>query len=239
MDAFNTSPRYNGIEYSNPTSPRYGEHLSADEVHDLFAPSDESVDQVLAWLESEGISGDRVSQSVNRQWIQFDASAEEMEKLLHTEYYLYSHAKSGRAHVACREYHVPEPVQSHIDYITPGIKSLEVRGPLRGKQSQNKRRSDVLPLDVRELPIPLAELKQENIVACDTVVTPACILVGRPTVGFVNPILYAHPEVFRDVTEGNNPGCGSDGFPAAVGWDPVTGLGTPIYLKLLELFMEM
>lgn len=63
------------------------------------------------------------------------------------------------------------------------------------------------------------------------------IAAGRPTVGFVNPLLYAHPEVFRDVTEGSNPACKSDGFPAAPGWDPVTGLGSPKYDRMLELFM--
>jgi tripeptidyl-peptidase-1 len=42
---------------------------------------------------------------------------------------------------------------------------------------------------------------------------------------------YAHPEAFNDITEGNNDGCSSPdettlwGFPAAAGWDPVTGLG--------------
>jgi tripeptidyl-peptidase-1 len=36
---------------------------------------------------------------------------------------------------------------------------------------------------------------------------------------------YANPEAFNDVTEGSNPGCGSPGFTAAKGWDPVTGLG--------------
>ncbi len=36
---------------------------------------------------------------------------------------------------------------------------------------------------------------------------------------------YAHPEAFTDITVGNSPGCGSDGFVAAPGWDPVTGLG--------------
>lgn len=36
---------------------------------------------------------------------------------------------------------------------------------------------------------------------------------------------YQHPEAFTDITIGSNPGCGSPGFPAAPGWDPVTGLG--------------
>lgn len=36
---------------------------------------------------------------------------------------------------------------------------------------------------------------------------------------------YAHPEVFQDVTVGDNANCGTSGFPATEGWDPVTGLG--------------
>lgn len=62
---------------------------------------------------------------------------------------------------------------------------------------------------------------------------------GMPTVGFVNPILYAHPEVFHDITVGSNPGCGTNGFAVAKGWDPVTGLGTPDYEKMLGLFLGM
>lgn len=72
-------------------------------MHDLFAPSQANVDEVRSWLESSGVEPGRISQSVNKQWIQFDAAAEEVEKLLKAEYYLYTHAETGRAHVACRE----------------------------------------------------------------------------------------------------------------------------------------
>jgi tripeptidyl-peptidase-1 len=61
---------------------------------------------------------------------------------------------------------------------------------------------------------------------------------GKTTVGFVNPVLYAHPDAFFDVTKGSNPGCGTNGFNAAAGWDPVTGLGTPNYPALLDAFMK-
>lgn len=49
---------------------------------------------------------------------------------------------------------------------------------------------------------------------------------GLPSLGWLNPLLYAHPEAFTDITKGSNPACGSGGFVAASGWDPVTGLGT-------------
>ena len=46
---------------------------------------------------------------------------------------------------------------------------------------------------------------------------------GKSPVGFLNPLIYEHPEVFTDITAGNNPGCGTQGFQASKGWDPVTG----------------
>ncbi|KAH8981731.1 subtilisin-like protein [Lactarius akahatsu] len=43
---------------------------------------------------------------------------------------------------------------------------------------------------------------------------------------------FAH--AFNDITAGKNPGCG-----IVRGWDPVTGLGTPNFEKLLHLFLEL
>ncbi|KAF3938743.1 Aorsin [Dactylella cylindrospora] len=58
----------------------------------------------------------------------------------------------------------------------------------------------------------------------------------KSPVGFLNPALYAHPEILNDITVGNNPGCGTNGFKAAPGWDPVTGLGTPHFQKMRSFF---
>jgi tripeptidyl-peptidase-1 len=58
-------------------------------------------------------------------------------------------------------------------------------------------------------------------------------------VGFVNPTLYAHPGVFHDITTGTNAGCGTNGFSASKGWDPLTGLGTPNYKKMLALYLSL
>lgn len=63
--------------------------------------------------------------------------------------------------------------------------------------------------------------------------------LGKKPVGFINPVLYAHPYILNDVTKGNNPGCGTSGFEAQPGWDPVTGLGTPNFKKMLTLFLNL
>ena len=48
------------------------------------------------------------------------------------------------------------------------------------------------------------------------------VAAGKPPMGFLNPFLYSTgASAFTDITSGNNPGCGTDGFPANEGWDPV------------------
>ena len=56
-------------------------------------------------------------------------------------------------------------------------------------------------------------------------------------VGFIHPIIYAHPEIFRDITQGDNiTTLSKKGFTAQVGWDACTGLGVPDGNKWAELF---
>jgi tripeptidyl-peptidase I len=42
-----------------------------------------------------------------------------------------------------------------------------------------------------------------------------------PPLGFLNPLFYSDSgKGFNDIVTGNNPGCGTPGFNATVGWDP-------------------
>ncbi len=55
----------------------------------------------------------------------------------------------------------------------------------------------------------------------------------------MNPVLYANPQVMNDIVNGDNPGCGTRGFAAVEGWDPLTGLGTPNYPEMEALFLSL
>ena len=45
---------------------------------------------------------------------------------------------------------------------------------------------------------------------------------GKEPLGFANPWLYGLAVVgMNDITSGSNPGCGTEGFSAVAGWDPV------------------
>lgn len=66
---------------------------------------------------------------------------------------------------------------------------------------------------------------------------------GIPSLGFINPLLYKRgQEGLNDILSGSSAGCpelgapANQGFPAAKGWDAVTGLGTPDFPKLEKIF---
>ncbi|KAJ7454057.1 peptidase S8/S53 domain-containing protein [Mycena galericulata] len=80
----------------------------------------------------------------------------------------------------------------------------------------------------------------------------------KPALGFLNPLIYAKAiSGFNDIILGSNPGCSqpyvvfrhytlvstykasSSGFAARKGWDPVTGLGTPDFLRLQKLIGDV
>lgn len=92
----------------------------------MFAPPEKHVDAVREWLTTAGIESHRIVHSDNKGWLAFDATTEEVERLLQAEYHEHEHAYSDKIRVGCDKYHVPEHLAGHIDYITPGVKLTQV-----------------------------------------------------------------------------------------------------------------
>ncbi|KAK5994176.1 Aorsin [Cladobotryum mycophilum] len=160
------------MEVSHPSSAKYGQHWSQEEVIKAFQPSHETVQSVKRWLIDSGIQEDRITHSENKGWLAFDASVGEVEGLLHTEYF---HDGKDHALVSANEYHVPEHITEHVHYITPGVKgvTMDLRRSLNGRSasgSTKHRRSHRKPFP--ELP---AFWATSDVSTCDKVITPACL----------------------------------------------------------------
>jgi len=70
---------------------------------------------------------------------------------------------------------------------------------------------------------------------------------GKPTIGFLNPTLYANGGAFNDIVTGDNKcsagggggpaaTCCSEGFNAVEGWDAATGLGSVEFSGFSQMF---
>ena len=108
------------MEVSHPDSPSFGKRWTAKKIAETFAPSKGSVDAVMTWLRDAGIGPERITRSQSMGWLNFDATVAEAEDLLKTKYSLFRHV-SGKPHVGCTEYHVPENIAHHVDLITPTV----------------------------------------------------------------------------------------------------------------------
>ena len=154
------------LEISHPDSPKFGQHWSAKQIAETFAPSQETVDSVMYWLQTSGIAPERISRSQSLGWLHFDATVAEAEQLLKTKYHVYTHEASGKPHVACSEYHVPAHISPHVDFITPTV-HFDTRMPMAQDEYAKK---------VKRVPTSTAA-------AGHPVQTKAALGVGSPSSG--------------------------------------------------------
>ncbi|KAI8628143.1 subtilisin-like protein [Xylariaceae sp. FL1651] len=158
------------MDISNPESPNYGKHMSAAEVIDFFAPHQSSVDAVYDWLHDAGISKDRVALSVNKQWIQFDASTGEVEELLFADFYIWEHS-DGSTDMSTEAYHLPSKIQEHVDYVTPGTR---LRSRQQAAKNKKMKRGTGFMDDVKPFITKLPGFPNPNSTTCSIYVTADC-----------------------------------------------------------------
>ncbi|KDQ08487.1 hypothetical protein BOTBODRAFT_645757 [Botryobasidium botryosum FD-172 SS1] len=108
------------MDVSDPDSPRYGQHYTAQEVADIFAPSKETVNAVKDWLRDAGVAPHRVKYNHGQGSLTLNMAVADLEELLHAEYNAYEH-DTGALHLACESYSVPASVKHHVDFILPTL----------------------------------------------------------------------------------------------------------------------
>jgi len=180
------------MNISHPSSENYGQHLSAEEVHPLFAPTTEAIETVREWLLSSGTSN--VRPYVNKGWLAIDISTKDAERLLSTVY--YQHETSDGYRIGCDEYYLPAHVSRHVDLAKPGVtmspplkKRIAKRNasPYIGRQGKPIHTPPghyphwEMPSAVRDLP--------EDLQSCSVNITPVCLkaLYQLPTLNFSSP----------------------------------------------------
>ena len=103
---------------SDPTHPRYGQHLSEDDVNQLIKPTNTAIDQIHEWLLYNNISQDRLKYSPARDWINIEVPVSIAEKLLDTSFSVFRH-KDGSQFVRTTQWSLPAHLHGHVQTIQP------------------------------------------------------------------------------------------------------------------------
>lgn len=137
------------------------------------------MNSVRDWIVSHGnIASRRIAHSDNKAWLAFDATTEEAEKLLHTEFHEFEHSSTRSAVAACDQYHVPQALSDHIDYITPGVKGIKISPRLAKRGFWGKTGKPGQPFGwnpPKHKPAPYMPSDASDLSTCDIAITPACI----------------------------------------------------------------
>lgn len=94
----------NGVPSSHPDSANYGRHWTAEQVHEMYAPSEDSVQTVRNWLVESGVDDGAIIHSDNKGWLAMNLPAWQVEDLFQTEYHEHVHSTSGVVKVGSDEY---------------------------------------------------------------------------------------------------------------------------------------
>ncbi|KAI9687588.1 MAG: hypothetical protein M1822_002198 [Bathelium mastoideum] len=175
------------MEVSDPDHPRYGQHLTPNEVARYIQPTDEASDEVHEWLSDSGIDLDKLDYTPAGDWITVRLPVEEVERLLDTKYSVYRHSEDGSATVRAPEWSLPRHLHAHIDTIQP---TNSFARPSRLSKPKMKRGSTLKPVSTAKglLAVPEVPRLTHPTVAqvCNaSLVTPLCLRTLYGTVDYV------------------------------------------------------
>jgi tripeptidyl-peptidase-1 len=167
------------LDISDPESANFGKHLTAEEVGDLFRPSRKSMDAVRDWLHDSGIDTERHRISAGKAWVKFDASVQELEALLATEYHIYEHSSTQETHIGCDEYHIPVEMIPHIDFVTPSVSTVRINGEALKKSKRDEivslSKAAFQPIILGSAIIAGTAATEDITLNCSTAIVPDCL----------------------------------------------------------------
>eukprot|EP01103_Thecamoeba_quadrilineata_P007454 TRINITY_DN17330_c0_g1_i1.p1 TRINITY_DN17330_c0_g1~~TRINITY_DN17330_c0_g1_i1.p1 ORF type:complete len:564 (-),score=96.23 TRINITY_DN17330_c0_g1_i1:40-1731(-) len=134
---------------STPGNPRYGKHLTIEQINDIIAPSKEDTYKVLFWLKSQGVRDAKVERS--KDYLTCSVTIKQAEKIFDVKFNNYKHT-SGRTFTGTLgPYSVPSILAQHIDLVSGlvGLPNLDfkhspIKNPLAGPGGK-----DITPVIIR------------------------------------------------------------------------------------------
>ncbi|KAF8256738.1 subtilisin-like protein [Lactarius quietus] len=107
-------------EVSSPDHPKYGEHLSKEQVSELVAPPTEVLDLVNAWLKHHRVRPSSISTKHGGSWLTLiGMPVSRANDLLEASYQLYHHIETNTTVLRTLSYGLPGGLLEHVQTVVP------------------------------------------------------------------------------------------------------------------------
>ncbi|KAH9037083.1 subtilisin-like protein [Lactarius pseudohatsudake] len=107
-------------QVSEPSHPRYGAHLTNEQLAELIAPHPETLELVNSWLVHQGIPPSSISMTHGGDTLTLkDVPITQANALLNATYQLYRHVEHGGTIVRTVGYALPVGLHRHVVTVAP------------------------------------------------------------------------------------------------------------------------
>lgn len=154
------------LAISSPDDPKYGQHMSRDDLKTMLRPSATASTAVLDWLRREGVPSANIKDEGD--WINFYVSVTEAEKIMDTNFHYYSNANNGVKRIRTLQYSVPQHLHEYIQMIQPTTRFGQVL-PQRSTIWQH------FEIGESKGAIGRYPSSQLNATFCNSTITPQCL----------------------------------------------------------------
>jgi tripeptidyl-peptidase-1 len=141
MDALNSEI----MAVSDPSSSRYGQHLTKDEVTALTAPSQQALELVSQWLTDAGIAA---KQGPRGDYFEFQASVADLEELFSTTVHEYTDKE--RSVLQAGDLHTPDEIASVLRSVV-GLHGTPYKRSHVGSGAQPVGTPDITPTVLKQV----------------------------------------------------------------------------------------
>ncbi|KAI0696063.1 family S53 protease-like protein [Cerioporus squamosus] len=121
---------------SDPASPKYGQHLTKQEVENLVAPKSDTKDAVDTWLNANGLTATTLSPAGD--WISIQVPVSKANQLFDANFTTFTSRDGGKDVIRTLSYSLPQVLQGHVDLVHPTVSfpaSIELSSATKQKRA--------------------------------------------------------------------------------------------------------
>ena len=154
------------LAISTPDHPKYGQHMSRDELKTMLRPSESASAAVLQWLHAEGVPSADIEDTGD--WINFYVTMDEANRILDTQFHYYLNSNNGVKRIRTLHYSIPKGLHQFVHMIQPTTRFGQVL-PERSHVWQS------FEMGRSRQAVGRYHGNQLNATFCNTTITPQCL----------------------------------------------------------------